>query len=77
MVLEYFNEFPVGFMFQSMNSPLRVYDYVLGLQGLTLYEEQLKYANICKMIEYASKDSRALEKRAHEQERRIRERIKE
>jgi hypothetical protein len=50
---------------------------VLGLQGLTLYEEQLKYANICKMIEYASKDSRALEKRAHEQERRIRERIKE
>lgn len=44
---------------------------MLRLEGLTLYEEQLRYANLCKMIEYAPRDSREMERRAHEQERKI------
>jgi hypothetical protein len=58
--LEYFNEFPLPYTYRTMKSQIHVYEYVLGLQGLSAYEEQLRYANICKMIEYAPWDGREL-----------------
>lgn len=48
-----------------------VYKYVFSLEGLTLYEEQLKFANICKILEYAPLSSKELVPLAHQQERRI------
>jgi hypothetical protein len=55
IVLEYFNEFPTNFVFRTFDSPLGVFKYVFDLQGLSLYEEQMKYANLCKMVEYAAR----------------------
>lgn len=60
IALEYFNEFPASFSYRTMKSELSVFEYVLGLTNLSAYEEQLRYANICKMIEYAPWDAREL-----------------
>lgn len=60
IALEYFNEFPVSFSYRTIKSELKVFEYVLGLTDLSAYEEQLRYANICKLIEYAPWDAREL-----------------
>lgn len=70
-ILEYLNEFPLSFNLASIETPLKVYLYVLSLDDLNLYEEQLRHSTLIKLLEYSGRDAHKVRHLVVEQERRL------
>jgi hypothetical protein len=70
-ILEYLNEIPLHFNMKSISTPLQVYFYVLTLQDLNLYEEQLRLSNLIKLSVYAGQDALKLKDLMDQQQRRL------